>query len=251
MEDSEVKAKDQSSQECDQEDSYEDSYSSSSSSGALFEDPNLKNLKPKIKLRELKAIQKGQKSFNHTLDRMQTYKDAPPTSKTGGAPMILDREMKKVIELERLFQKRELEIKRKQQFKDRREMKLKLLENPPELTPNVSLTTAESQTSPPPIIRNPPKEYKIPKKRGRKPGSLNKKTIQRLLGKKRGRKPKNLKEQIIRQQELMKSRSMNEASNMQPKISGKKVLGKSATTPSSDSPKDKQDSSLIMQNKQR
>ena len=87
------------------EESYE-SGTSSSNDKPLFDEPQLRNLKPKIKLREVKAIHKGQMSFNHTLDRMQTYKDLPPTnSKNGGGapPMILDREMKKVMELERLF----------------------------------------------------------------------------------------------------------------------------------------------------
>lgn len=45
-------------------------------------------------------------SFNHTLDRMQTYKDLPPSNSKnggGGPPVILDREMKKVMELEKLF----------------------------------------------------------------------------------------------------------------------------------------------------
>ncbi len=45
------------------------------------------------------------------------------------------------------------------------------------------------------------------RKRGRKPGSLNKKTIERMLGKRRGRKPKNLKEQIRRQYEINRIRA--------------------------------------------
>ena len=77
--------------------------SSSSVDKPLFDEPQLRNLKPKIKLREVKAIHKGQMSFNHTLDRMQTYKDLSPTHSKQDPPIILDREMKKVMELERLF----------------------------------------------------------------------------------------------------------------------------------------------------
>lgn len=62
-------------------------------------------------------------SFNHTLDRMQTYKDLPPAHSKQDPPIILDREMKKVMELERLFQKREQELKRKQEFRERKELR--------------------------------------------------------------------------------------------------------------------------------
>ncbi len=73
------------------------------------------------------------------------------------------------------------------------------------LTMTKSASTAPSDTPASTVPEIPTKSFQpilnqnsLPKKRGRKPGSLNKKTIQRLLGERRGRKPKNLKEALIR-----------------------------------------------------
>ena len=111
-----------------------------------MEESKLSQFKPKIKLRELKAIQKDQEAYKKNLERMQenqnrpnmssesndsdgdegsrdsdssTQSDALPQNK----PLILDREAKKMQQLELLFLKRELEIKRKQELKDKREQK--------------------------------------------------------------------------------------------------------------------------------
>ena len=111
-----------------------------------MEESKLSQFKPKIKLRELKAIQKDQEAYKKNLERMQENQnrahmssesndsdgdegsrdsdsssqfDALPQNK----PLILDREAKKMQQLELLFLKRELEIKRKQELKDKREQK--------------------------------------------------------------------------------------------------------------------------------
>lgn len=66
----------------------------------------MKDLKPKIKLRELKAIQKGEQSFKKTLGRVQEYheKNSEELKESLGSKAKIstpmDREMKKVMLLE-------------------------------------------------------------------------------------------------------------------------------------------------------
>ena len=46
-----------------------------------MEDKKIKNLQPKDKLRELKAIQKGEQQFKSTLGRMKEYQDEEVTDR--------------------------------------------------------------------------------------------------------------------------------------------------------------------------
>jgi hypothetical protein len=64
-----------------------------------MEESKFKSLKPKIKLRELRAIQKGEISFKKSLGQSSTKK--------GSFPETNERDQKKAIFYELLFKKKE------------------------------------------------------------------------------------------------------------------------------------------------
>lgn len=118
----------------------------------------LKHLKPKIKLRELKAIQKDyinniqkrpppprkQSSSLEEGEIESSRSECEEESSIEEQPAVIDRETKKIMQLEQLFRKRELEMKKKQ---DREQRKLNK-KNTAELVPSSEAATAET----PPVV---------------------------------------------------------------------------------------------------
>lgn len=72
----------------------------------------IKSLKPKIKLRELRAIQKDEKVFKESTERG-----------VHGNNDFGDRELKKIMQLEEIFNKKEKDEVRKLKLKEKREQK--------------------------------------------------------------------------------------------------------------------------------
>ncbi|CDW75231.1 UNKNOWN [Stylonychia lemnae] len=83
-----------------------------------MEERKLKTLQPKIKLRELKSIQKGEIMFHKTLGSKPNTKSIPSSQLS-----VNDRDMKKILQLERMFERNERMEKRKQELRARREQR--------------------------------------------------------------------------------------------------------------------------------